>query len=176
MNFSVSRAPFVATPPIQARRSAIACASAFWSPRRDPKRKISLTLWFHQALDVLWIANGVIFVVLLFVTGQWMRIVPTSWEVFPNAVSAALQYVSLDWPTENGWLNYNALQQLAYFAITFVAAPLAIVASMRGFRCRDGRTGSSAMAIGASRASQAATAPARPGSVSRRRRIASWVA
>ncbi|WP_292902013.1 cytochrome b/b6 domain-containing protein [Microbacterium sp.] len=105
--------------------------SAFWSPRRDPKRKISLTLWFHQALDVLWIANGVIFVVLLFVTGQWMRIVPTSWEVFPNAVSAALQYVSLDWPTENGWLNYNALQQLAYFAITFVAAPLAIVSGVR---------------------------------------------
>ncbi|CAH0181881.1 cytochrome b/b6 domain-containing protein [Microbacterium sp. Bi128] len=105
--------------------------SAFWSPRRDPKRKISLTLWFHQALDVLWIANGVIFVVLLFLTGQWMRIVPTSWEVFPNAVSAALQYVSLDWPTENGWLNYNALQQLAYFAITFVAAPLAIVSGVR---------------------------------------------
>jgi hypothetical protein len=26
----------------------------------------------------------------------------------PNAVSAALQYVSLDWPTENGWVNYNA--------------------------------------------------------------------
>ncbi|MFG6279545.1 cytochrome b/b6 domain-containing protein [Microbacterium sp. 5K110] len=105
--------------------------SAFWSPRRDPKRKISLTLWFHQALDVLWIANGAIFVVLLFLTGQWMRIVPTSWEVFPNAVSAALQYVSLDWPTENGWLNYNALQQLAYFAITFVAAPLAIVSGVR---------------------------------------------
>lgn len=105
--------------------------SAFWSPRRDPKRKISLTLWFHQALDVLWIANGVIFVVLLCVTGQWMRIVPTSWEVVPNALSAAVQYISLDWPTENGWVNYNALQQLAYFAITFVAAPLAIVSGIR---------------------------------------------
>lgn len=105
--------------------------SAFWSPRRDPKRKISLTLWFHQALDVLWIANGVLFLVLLFATGQWMRIVPTSWEVLPNAVSAAAQYVSLDWPTENGWLNYNALQQLAYFTIVFVAAPLAIATGVR---------------------------------------------
>ncbi|WP_394684858.1 cytochrome b/b6 domain-containing protein [uncultured Microbacterium sp.] len=105
--------------------------AAFWSPRNNKKRRISLGLWFHQALDILWIANGVVFVVLLFVTGQWMRIVPTSWEVFPNALSAALQYASLDWPTENGWVNYNSLQQLSYFAITFVAAPLAIISGVR---------------------------------------------
>ncbi len=60
-----------------------------------------------------------------------MRIVPTSWEVFPNAISAALQYVSLDWPTENGWVNYNSLQQLAYFATVFLAAPLAIATGVR---------------------------------------------
>ncbi len=105
--------------------------AAFWSPRNNKKRRISLGLWFHQALDILWIANGVVFVVLLFVTGQWMRIVPTSWGVFPNALSAALQYASLDWPTENGWVNYNSLQQLSYFAITFVAAPLAIISGVR---------------------------------------------
>ncbi|WP_404810343.1 MULTISPECIES: cytochrome b/b6 domain-containing protein [Microbacterium] len=105
--------------------------SVFWSPRNNNRRKISLNLWFHQSLDILWLVNGVIFVVLLFVTGQWMRIVPTSWEVFPNAVSAALQYVSLDWPTENGWVNYNSLQQLAYFATVFLAAPLAALTGVR---------------------------------------------
>lgn len=104
---------------------------AFWSPRGNKRRRISLALWFHQAIDVLWIANGVIYIVLLFATGQWMRVVPTSWDVFPNAVSAALQYASLNWPTENGWVNYNSLQQLSYFAITFVAAPLAIVTGVR---------------------------------------------
>ncbi|MBS1906486.1 MAG: cytochrome b/b6 domain-containing protein [Actinobacteria bacterium] len=105
--------------------------TAFWTPRGNPKGKISLTLWFHQGLDLLWIVNGVIFVVLLFATGQWMRIVPTSWDVFPNALSAALQYVSFDWPTENGWVNYNSLQQLAYFTIVFLAAPVAIVTGFR---------------------------------------------
>jgi len=105
--------------------------SAFWTPRNDPKGKTSLTIWFHQSLDVLWLVNGVVFVVLLFVTGQWMRIIPTSWEVFPNALSAALQYVSLDWPTENGWVNYNSLQQLAYFTTVFVAAPLAAITGYR---------------------------------------------
>jgi thiosulfate reductase cytochrome b subunit len=107
--------------------------TAFWTPRwsKDGKDKVSLTIWFHQSLDILWVVNGVIFVVLLFVTGQWMKIVPTSWEVFPNALSAGLQYVSLDWPTENGWVNYNSLQQLAYFATVFLAAPLAIATGVR---------------------------------------------
>ncbi|RLK46728.1 cytochrome b/b6 domain-containing protein [Microbacterium telephonicum] len=105
--------------------------AVFWTPRRNKKGKTSLTIWLHQSIDLLWIVNGLVFVVLLFVTGQWMRIVPTSWEVFPNALSAALQYVSLDWPTENGWVNYNSLQQLAYFSTVFLAAPLAFVTGIR---------------------------------------------
>lgn len=93
--------------------------------------KISLELWFHLSLDVLWLLNGLVFVVLLFVTGGWMRIVPTSWDVFPNALSAAVQYASLDWPVESGWVNYNALQVLSYFAVVFIAAPLAAVSGLR---------------------------------------------
>lgn len=96
----------------------------------EPK-KISLDLWLHLSLDFLWALNGVIFIVLLFATGQWMRLVPTSWEVIPNAWSAAIQYASLNWPHENGWVNYNSLQQLAYFLIVFVAAPLAILTGVR---------------------------------------------
>src|SRR5690554_4628715 len=94
-------------------------------------KKISLDLWFHQSLDVVWVLNGLVFYVLLFATGQWMRLVPTSWDVFPNAFSAALQYVSLNWPTENGWVNYNSLQLLTYFLTVFVAAPLAIITGIR---------------------------------------------
>lgn len=105
--------------------------SVTWSPRWNPQRKISLTIWFHQALDILWLTNGGVFVILLFATGQWMRIVPTSIEAIPNAISAALQYASLDWPTENGWVNYNALQQIAYGLTVFVAAPLAAISGVR---------------------------------------------
>jgi thiosulfate reductase cytochrome b subunit len=98
---------------------------------KNPPTKISLELWFHLTLDALWILNGIVFAVLLFATGQWMRIVPTSWDVFPNALSAALQYASLDWPTEDGWINYNALQLLAYFVTVFIAAPLAFITGLR---------------------------------------------
>ncbi|MFT4220054.1 MAG: cytochrome b/b6 domain-containing protein [Microbacterium sp.] len=115
--------------------------TAFWSPRRKANRKISLNLWLHQSLDILWLVNGAVFVILLFATGQWMRLVPTSGEVFPNALSAALQYASLDWPTENGWVNYNSLQQLTYFVVVFVAAPLAAItgARMSGVWPRDAK-------------------------------------
>lgn len=112
--------------------------AAHWTRRNSgllrtkgtPKR-MSLTLWFHLTLDALWLTNGVIFVVLLFVSGHWARIVPTSWDIVPNALSVALQYASLDWPTENGWVAYNALQLLAYFAIVFIAAPLAFLTGIR---------------------------------------------
>jgi thiosulfate reductase cytochrome b subunit len=93
--------------------------------------KISLDLWFHLSLDALWVINGIVFYILIFSTGQWMRLVPTSWDVFPNALSAALQYVSLNWPVENGWVNYNGLQLLAYFTTVFIAAPLAIITGIR---------------------------------------------
>lgn len=107
--------------------------AGFWSPksRGGQPRRISLTVLLHLVFDVLFILNGVVFFVLLFTTGQWMRIVPTTWEVVPNALSAALQYASLDWPYENGWVNYNSLQLLAYFVTVFIAAPLAVITGIR---------------------------------------------
>ena len=111
---------------------------AYWTRRnrppfrtKNPPKKIGLTLWMHLALDILWFVNGVVFIVLIFASGQWMRIVPTSWDVVPNALSVLVQYLSLEWPTENGWVNYNSLQLLSYFVIVFVASPIAILTGLR---------------------------------------------
>jgi hypothetical protein len=98
---------------------------------RNPPKKISLDLWFHLSLDAFWLVNGIAFYVVIFATGQWLRLVPTSWDVFPNALSTAIQYASLNWPAENGWANYNSLQLLAYFATVFIAAPLAVITGIR---------------------------------------------
>lgn len=105
--------------------------NSLFSPRGNMPKKVALSQWMHQVLDVLWVLNGAVFIILLFVTGQWMRIVPMSWDIFPNMLSAGLQYASLNWPTENGWINYNALQVTAYFLTVFVGAPLAIVSGVR---------------------------------------------
>ncbi|WP_104195242.1 cytochrome b/b6 domain-containing protein [Cryobacterium sp. M25] len=112
--------------------------SMFWTRRntglfrtRRAPRRLGINLWLHLAVDALWVLNGIVFYVLLFVTGQWVRIVPVSWDIIPNALSAALQYASLDWPITDGWVNYNALQTLSYFSIVFVAAPLALASGIR---------------------------------------------
>ncbi|MDG3013280.1 molybdopterin-dependent oxidoreductase [Corynebacteriales bacterium D3-21] len=94
------------------------------------RHSIGLARWWHLGTDVLWLLNGLVFYVLLFTTGQWRRIVPTSWDVFPNAVTVGIQYLSLDWPHENGWVAYNSLQLLAYFLTVFVAGPLALITGL----------------------------------------------
>lgn len=105
---------------------------AHWRSKRNRSGpRLSITLWAHLTLTFGWVVNGLIFFVLLFATGQWMRVVPTTWDVFPHAISSALQYVSLDWPTAAGWVNYNSLQLLAYFVTIFIAAPLAILSGWR---------------------------------------------
>jgi thiosulfate reductase cytochrome b subunit len=108
---------------------------AFVTPRRgifgQPPRRIGINVWLHNTVDLLWMLNGVVYIVLLFATDQWVRIVPTTWDVIPNAVSAALQYLTFTWPLENPWVVYNSLQMLSYFGVVFVLAPLAILTGVR---------------------------------------------
>jgi thiosulfate reductase cytochrome b subunit len=94
------------------------------------RHSIGLARWWHLGVNMLWLLNGLVFYVLLFVTPQWQRLVPTSWTVFPNALSVAIQYLSLDWPRNNSWAAYNGMQLLAYFVTVFVAAPLALITGL----------------------------------------------
>ena len=104
----------------------------FYSPgKKNTPQKVSIQQWIHQSFNVLWVANGLFFYIMVFATGHWMRIVPTNWDIFPNIVSAGLQYVSLDWPEENSWVYYNALQIMTYFLTVFIAAPLAVLTGLR---------------------------------------------
>lgn len=94
------------------------------------RHSIGLARWWHLGMDTLWLLNGLVYYVLLFSTDQWRRIVPTSWEVFPNSVTVLIQYLSLDWPTTDGWVTYNSLQQLTYFFTVFIAAPAALLCGL----------------------------------------------
>lgn len=94
------------------------------------RHSIGLARWWHLGTDTVWLLNGAAFYVLLFATGQWRRVVPTTWEVLPSAASVALQYLSLDWPTVSGWAAYNSLQLIAYFVTVFIAAPLAFLTGL----------------------------------------------
>jgi methionine sulfoxide reductase catalytic subunit len=94
------------------------------------RHSIGLARWWHFSTTLLWMVNGLVYYVLLFATGQWLRIVPTTWDVVPNAISTAVQYLSLTFPVDESWTRYNGLQQLAYFATVFVAAPTSIVTGL----------------------------------------------
>jgi methionine sulfoxide reductase catalytic subunit len=94
------------------------------------RHSIGLARWWHLGMDTLFVLNGIVFYILLFATGRWQRLVPTSWDVFPNAASVLIQYLSLHWPAENGWVAYNSLQLMAYFVTAFVAGPLALITGL----------------------------------------------
>ncbi len=94
------------------------------------RHSIGLARWWHLSVDALWLLNGLVFYVLLFASGRWQRLVPTSWDVFPNALSTLVQYLSLNWPAEHGWAAYNGLQLIAYFITVFIAAPLALITGL----------------------------------------------
>src|SRR5579875_3410407 len=73
------------------------------------------------------IATGIIFITMLFSTEQWKRIVPASPVVFLQGWNTFVHYATFHLPPEpNGFYGYNALQQMAFFAVVFVFGPLAI--------------------------------------------------
>jgi thiosulfate reductase cytochrome b subunit len=104
---------------------------AFITRRATGARRHGLHTWWHLVVDTLWALNGVVYLVLLIASGQWKRLVPASWDVVPNAISAGLQYLSLNWPQHDGWTHYNALQLLLYGFTVFVAGPVAVIAGLR---------------------------------------------
>ena len=102
-----------------------------WPRTTTPPKRLGLHTWWHLVVVTLWILTGLIYVTLLLVSGHWARMVPTEWSVIPNAISAGVQYLSLDWPEHASWAYYNSLQVLFYGATVFIAAPLALATGLR---------------------------------------------
>jgi len=92
------------------------------------RHTVGIARHWHFLSVLFWVGNGLIFAVLLFGTGQWRRLVPASWSVVPDAWAVFVHYATFHLPPEpNGFDHYNALQQLSYFGVVFVLAPLAIL-------------------------------------------------
>jgi len=85
---------------------------------------------WHLLTVLLWVVNGLTYVTLLFVTGQWRRLIPTDWSVLPEAWHSLITYLTFHIPPESAFHPYDALQQLAYSAIVFVVAPLMILTGL----------------------------------------------
>jgi len=82
---------------------------------------------WHFSAALFWVLNGLVYVALLFATGEWQRLLPTSWTIFPDAWQTFLTYLSLHQPPPTAGLPYDPLQQLAYAAVVFVLGPFLIL-------------------------------------------------
>ena len=90
------------------------------------KAQIGLGRAWHALVTVIWIVNGLVYVSLLFLTGQWRRIVPTSWDIIPQAWESIQIYAGFQIPSIEHFQPYDALQQIMYFTVVFIVAPLMI--------------------------------------------------
>lgn len=95
------------------------------------RHTVGIARGWHFIHVPFFVLNGIIFVVYLFTTDQWLRIVPTSCQIIPDSWSVFVHYATFNLPIEpNGFYHYNALQQLTYFGVIFILAPLAMLSGM----------------------------------------------
>lgn len=87
------------------------------------RENIGLGRHWHGLSVMLWVLNGLVYVILLFATGLWRRIIPTSWEIFPEAWESLRMYLSLEVPSIEHFQPYDALQMLGYTFVVFILAP-----------------------------------------------------
>jgi sulfoxide reductase catalytic subunit YedY len=91
------------------------------------KDHLGLGRHWHFWAATGWAITGLLYVVLLFASDQWQRLVPTSLSIVPQAWDALLTYLQFKIPHASG---YNALQQLTYFSVIFILAPIQIVTGL----------------------------------------------
>lgn len=97
---------------------------------------LGLGRYWHFAGALGWTIVGLLYVVLMFATPQWLRLVPTSWEIIPEAWRTFTMYATFQLPEPPGAFNYdldlpfNALQQLTYFGLIFILSPFMILTGL----------------------------------------------
>lgn len=91
-------------------------------PGRD---HLGIGRYWHFSSAIGWLLTGIVYVLMMFFSDQWDRLIPTSWSVFPDALDAGLTYLKFQIPETD--TLYNPLQQLAYFGVIFILAPLQIL-------------------------------------------------
>lgn len=96
-----------------------------WLALPGYRHTIGMARHWHLLCALFWFLNGLTYLTLLFGTGQWRHLTPSSCQVVPDAWAIFVHYATFHMPVESdSFSRYNALQQLAYFLVVFVLAPL----------------------------------------------------
>jgi DMSO/TMAO reductase YedYZ molybdopterin-dependent catalytic subunit/thiosulfate reductase cytochrome b subunit len=84
---------------------------------------------WHFTAAIIWVVTGLIYIGFLITSDEWRRIVPTDAGVFHQAWDVMYGYLTLNIPPEAAG-SYNALQQLTYFSVIFILAPIMILTGL----------------------------------------------
>ncbi len=104
------------------------------------RHTIGVARHWHFSFDILFVLTGIVYLVFFFSTPWMYRLLPTHASIFPGAVSCAVTYLSLHFPKgASGFFHYDALQQLSYFSVIFILAPLAILTGLAMSPALDNR-------------------------------------
>ena len=104
------------------------------------RHTIGVARHWHFSFDILFVLTGIVYVAFLFSTPWLHRLLPTHASIFPAAASCAVTYLSLHLPSgASGFFRYDALQQLTYFSVIFILAPLAILTGLAMSPALDNR-------------------------------------
>jgi DMSO/TMAO reductase YedYZ molybdopterin-dependent catalytic subunit/thiosulfate reductase cytochrome b subunit len=100
-----------------------------WNPviALPGRKNLGLGRHWHFMTLQFWVANGMAYIIMLFVTGWYRTMVPTSWVVFPDAVRAVGYYLMFHLPPKLPGLPFNAVQLLSYFFVVFLLAPFLLL-------------------------------------------------
>ena len=121
-----------------AKDDAITLSPLFGMP--GGRHTIGVARHWHFIFDILFVLNGIVYVVLLFATGRYLKLVPTQLSILPDAASCIVQYSALHLPTApGGYFRFDAIQQLSYFGVVFLLGPLAILSGLAMSPALDNR-------------------------------------
>jgi methionine sulfoxide reductase catalytic subunit len=109
-----------------------------WLALPGGKDALGFGRYWHFLNALCWTTVGLFYVVLLFISPQWQRLIPTSWDIFPCAWRTMLAYLTFQTPEPDnplysispGRLPFNALQQLSYFGVIFLLTPFQILTGL----------------------------------------------
>jgi sulfoxide reductase catalytic subunit YedY len=99
-----------------------------WSPLiAQPGNNLGLGRHWHFAAVGFWVLNGLVYVIILFASGGWPRLVPTSWSIIPESWHTLTEYATFQLPPPEAFNPFDPLQQLAYAGVIFILAPFLIL-------------------------------------------------
>lgn len=94
------------------------------------KGLLGLGRYWHFIAVMGYVTCFIIYYVLLFVTGQWLRYIPPSWGTFAQAGRDIVTYLAFSQPEHVPGYPFNAAQMMAYGFAIFILPPFMIITGM----------------------------------------------